>query len=62
MLFETIRQVAKRGILSEFRLRQMKRDGKLPGIYSGSRFYVNVDMLVSMVNDACEINAGMVEK
>lgn len=43
--FLTIRQAASLGILSEHRLRIMVAEGKCPGIYSGSRFLVNVDML-----------------
>ena len=51
MNFKTIRQTAALGILPEFRMRQMQKQGKLPGIYSGSRFLVNVDALEAMLEE-----------
>ena len=48
--FKTIRQTAALGILPEYRLRVLKTQGRLPGIYSGSRFLVNVDELVKQLN------------
>ena len=47
--FKTIRQVAAMGILPEFRLRQMQKCNQLPGIFSGTRFLVNVDALVKQL-------------
>lgn len=47
---KTIRQCAAMGILPEHCLRTRLRQGKLPGFYSGSRFLVNVDMLVEMLH------------
>jgi hypothetical protein len=41
----TIRQTAALGILSEKRLRDMLKARRLPGIYSGNRFLVNVNAL-----------------
>lgn len=43
--FQTIRQTAKLGILSEYNLRLRLAQGRLPGVYSGNRFMVNVPML-----------------
>ena len=43
--FQTIRQTAKLGILSEYNLRLRLAQGTLPGVYSGNRFLVNVPML-----------------
>ena len=43
--FLTIRQAAKTGVLPEFRLRAMQHAGQLPGIYSGNRFLINIDLL-----------------
>ena len=43
--FITIRQAAKAGILPEFRLRLMLKEGRLPGIYAGNKFLINVEML-----------------
>ena len=43
--FCTIRQAAARGYLSEHHLRLLLAQGKLPGVYSGNRFKVNVRLL-----------------
>ena len=43
--FLTIRQTAKLGLLSEYQLRLWQKQGKLPGIYTGNTFRVNVPML-----------------
>ncbi|MEY8261767.1 hypothetical protein AALA80_15695 [Oscillospiraceae bacterium 50-60] len=48
--FLTIRQMAATGILSEHHLRLLEKQGKLPRIYSGNRFKVNVDLLVDQLN------------
>lgn len=40
--FETIREFARRGILSEHVLRLMVKRGEIPGIQSGNRFLINV--------------------
>lgn len=55
----TIRETAKAGILPEHRIRQMQKQGKLPGIYSGSKFLVNAEMLIALVEQECRANAGM---
>lgn len=41
----TIRQTAKRGPVSEHHLRLMHAQGRLPGIQTGNRWLVNVDLL-----------------
>lgn len=43
--FKTIRQVARTGLLTEYRLRLLQKQGRLPGIYAGTRFLVNADAL-----------------
>lgn len=43
--FQTIRQTARLGMLSEHNLRLRLAQGTLPGVYSGNRFLVNVPML-----------------
>ena len=43
--FLTIRQTAKLGLLSEYQLRLWQKQGKLPGVYSGVKFMVNVPQL-----------------
>lgn len=37
--------------LSEYALRRMAKQGRLPGLYSGSRFYINIDQLIAQLND-----------
>ena len=52
--FQTIRKTAKLGILSEYNLRLRLAQGKLPGVYSGNRFLVNIPMLIEKLNDESE--------
>lgn len=49
--FRTIRQTAKLGIVSEYCLRLMEKRGELPCIYVGKRCLINVDALVSQLNN-----------
>lgn len=48
--FPSIREAAKRGPLSEYCLRLMQKQGKLPGVYSGKKFLVNYDRLLERLN------------
>lgn len=48
--FQTIRQTAKTGIMSESNLRRMVAQGRCPGIYSGTRFLVNYELLVEQLD------------
>ena len=43
--FKTIREVARTGLLAEYHLRTMYHQGRLPGIQTGRKFLVNVDLL-----------------
>ena len=52
-IFYTISETAKLTGLSVYGLRMRKADGKLPGIYMGNRFFVNVPALLNM-NDSKE--------
>lgn len=47
--FPSIRETAKRGPLSEYCLRLMLKQGKLPGVYSGKKFLVNYDKLLEQL-------------
>lgn len=51
---KTIRQVASMGILSEHSLRIRQKQGRLPGVFSGNRFLVDVDMLVEVLREEAE--------
>lgn len=57
--FQTIRETAKLGILSEYNLRLRLAQGKLPGVYSGNRFLVNVPMLMQKLNAESEESYGV---
>lgn len=43
--FVPIRKLAESGFLTESRLRKMHKQGKLPGIWCGKKFLVNVPLL-----------------
>ena len=58
MLLLTINQTAKEKGLPHTYLRARLAQGRLPGFYSGSRFYVNVDMLCEQLEAECRVNAG----
>jgi len=47
--FKTIRETARTGLLSQYRLRVLVAKGQCPGIYAGNRFLVNVTALSEML-------------
>lgn len=49
--FLTIRQAAARGPVPEGLLRQMQKQGRLPGVRSGNRFLVNYNLLLEQLDD-----------
>ncbi|MCD8206554.1 MAG: hypothetical protein LUD72_01300 [Bacteroidales bacterium] len=55
--FMTINEVAKTGKYSPFFLRRMVKEHRCPGIYSGTRFYVNVPLLDELLNEDSLENA-----
>lgn len=46
----TIRQTAKRGPLTEHRLRLLQKQNRLPGFYAGNRFLVNYLKFVELLD------------
>lgn len=50
-VFLSIRETAKAGILTEYRLRCMEKSGELPCIYAGNKCLINVDLLIAQLND-----------
>ena len=46
----TVRQVAKRGLLSAHALRIMLKAGKLPAIYIGNKVLINYDKLCEQLS------------
>lgn len=61
MSFMTIREAAKAGILPEHELRRRVKCGKLPGIYAGVKFLINIDLLIEQLDAESKANAGMSE-
>ena len=53
--FLTIRQAAKRGPLTEGRLRVMRADGKLPGFAAGTRYYVDYGKLLELLDKMTDV-------
>lgn len=49
--FMTIRQTAAAGYDTEFHLRLLLKQGKLPGFFSGRTFKVNVPMFVELLDN-----------
>lgn len=45
----TINATSKKYGLPRWMLRTMQKENRLPGFYSASRFYVNCDMLMEML-------------
>lgn len=52
--FMSIRQVAKTGLLSEYKLRLMEKQGLLPCVYVGKSCLVNFEQLVDRLNQASQ--------
>lgn len=48
--FMTIRETARTGVLTEFRLRMMEKSNSLPGIMAGNKFLVNYPMLLEQLD------------
>ena len=48
--FLTIRETARTGILSEYALRLMQKQGKIPCIMCGNKCMVNYPLLVEQLN------------
>ncbi|MBQ3374638.1 MAG: hypothetical protein IJG40_16050 [Oscillospiraceae bacterium] len=52
MEFLTIRQEAEKyKLMSETRLRQLQKENKVPGYYSGTRFYVEHESFVQQLQE-----------
>ena len=57
--FMTIREVARTGLVSEYLLRNMEKQGCLPGIKSGNKKLVNYELLIAFLDRQSEIEGGM---
>lgn len=56
--FLTIPQEAKLGLYSLYMLRRMLAEGRLPGYFSGSRFYIHHEMLLEQIDRECRSRMG----
>lgn len=45
----TIKAAAKLGILPEHRMRELLKQGRLPGVYHGRKFLVNLPLLAEQI-------------
>ena len=50
VIFQSIKSTVRTTGLSEFFLRRLLKEGKLPGVYSGKKFLVNVPSLLELLN------------
>lgn len=48
--FLTIRETARRGPLTEYTLRLLEKQGKLPCIYAGKKCLINYDRFIEQLN------------
>lgn len=46
---QTIKAAAKLGILPEHRMRELLKQGRLPGVYNGRKFLVNLPLLAAQI-------------
>ena len=58
MNFLTIRQTARTGLIGEYALRRMVAQKRVPGFYSGTRFWVDADALRETLAAECQKNAA----
>lgn len=46
----TIRQIAETGFMPEYALRNLVKNGAIPSLKSGNRYWINFDKLIEMVS------------
>lgn len=55
----TVREIARTGLLSEYALRTMLKEGKLPAIYVGTKALINYDRLCDALSGlTADFNGG----
>lgn len=54
----TIREIARTGLLSEYALRQMEKQGRLPCVHVGKKCLINLDKLIEQLNNLDSIQTG----
>lgn len=53
----SIREIAKTGLLSEYNLRLMEKQKRLPCVYVGRKCLVNLELLVDQLNEQSKTEA-----
>ena len=49
----TVKEASKECGVSQYFLRNWIKEGKCPGVYSGNRFYVNIEQLEERIKAEC---------
>ena len=57
--YMTIRETASETGLNEGTLRTLLKRSKLPGFYTGSRYYINVPLFMEMLDAESRLNASI---
>lgn len=57
--YMTIRETASETGLAAGTLHTLLKRNKLPGFYSGSRYYINVPLLMEMLDAESRLNASI---
>lgn len=57
--YMTINQTVRETGFSEGMLRTRLKHNKLPGFYAGSRYYINVPLLMEMLDAESRLNASL---
>ena len=57
--YMTINQTVRETDFSVGMLRTRLKHNKLPGFYAGNRYYINVPLLMEMLDAECRLNASL---
>lgn len=55
--FVSIRKFAELGVISEYALRKMVKEGRCPGLYSGVKFLINQEALLNLLSVAGAVDS-----
>ena len=57
MRFEATRKAATITGVPEYRIRQMIREGTVPGFFAGKKYLINIDAFLKVLEQMCSVNA-----
>ena len=57
--YMTINQTVRETGFAVGMLRTRLKHNKLPGFYAGNRYYINVPLLMEMLDSECRLNASL---